>query len=304
MTDHKKLFRQAEKTFLESEGLEAEPEFVDLPRLGGTARVVTTGDGPPVLMVPGVMSTGVAFAGLARHLPDYHCIMIDRPGTGLSPVLPTPPTDLAKQQHAADNLLVDLLDGLGIERSHVICTSMGGWTTFRSAAAHPDRFNRISAIAWQMGARMTGVPWSMRLPIPKALIPKRLKASPKMIRSMLAKSGMRSAIENGGFSDEMINYMAALMSHTETFGNDSRYSPRGWREEALHSADLLSEVTAAVHLFWGTDDPFGTVEAAREFVALLPNAELQLVDGAGHSPWMDEPELAITAVRNHLGGNH
>lgn len=91
-------FEQAERAFLASERITARTQYVDLDRLGGKVRVLVAGEGPPVLFVPGVMTGGAVFAGLVGRLPEFGCIMIDRPGTGLSPILPTPPTDLAGQK--------------------------------------------------------------------------------------------------------------------------------------------------------------------------------------------------------------
>ena len=59
-------------------------------------------------------------------------------------------------------------------------------------------------------------------------------------------------------------------------------------------------MSAPVHLFWGNDDLFGGQDSAEEFARLLPQATLQMVEGAGHAPWLDEPELAAAAVHRLL----
>lgn len=301
----RELFLEAERALLASEGIEAQQRTIELSRLGSQARVVETGEGPPVLFVSGVMTTGVTFASLVGQLEGFRCIMLDRPGTGLSPQLDPPPADLDRQQEVADTLLVDVLDGLGIEQSHVVCTSMGGWFAFRSIAAHRDRFLRLSALSFQIGARMTKLPASMRMPAISWLTPKRVKATPRLVRASLKTAGMRNAVESGKFSDEMADYMAATMRYTDTFGNEALFSPRpgtmfGPTERILFSEELLAKVDLPAHLLWGTDDLFGGEASAREFAGKLPNAELQMVDGAGHAPWFDEPELAAKAVQTHL----
>jgi pimeloyl-ACP methyl ester carboxylesterase len=308
MTDHHESFKRAEQALLESEAVRAESHLVDLAGLGGTARVLIAGEGPPVLFVPGVMSGGAIFAGLVGRLPDYRCIMLDRPGTGLSPVMAAQSTDLAAQEHLADLLLAEVLDGLQVERAHVVCTSLGGWTTFRSAASHPDRFISINALAYQIGARISDAPFFMRLAAPKNMMPRRLRVSRGMVRAMLRPGGMRSAIDSGGFSDQLLDYVVALVRHTETFRNEGLYNPRpiglaGPVDTVVHRPELLAKVTAPVHLFWGADDVFGGEASAREFAELLPHADLQMVPGAGHAPWLDEPELAAAAVRQHLTGH-
>lgn len=301
-------YREAENAFLRSEGFAAESVVVDLPRIGSTLRLLVAGEGPPVLLMPGVMTSGAVFAGLVGRLPDVCCIMVDRPGTGLSPLPPAPATDLAGRQRLADDLLVDVLDGLGLADAAVVSTSMGGWTTFRSAAAHPDRFSRICALGYQVGARIDHVPLSMRMPVPFSwMLPRSVPVSRRLLLGMLKTAGMRGAIEGGMFSDEMTDWMRALLRHTETFRNDSLYCARpaglrGADAAVQHTAELLASVRCPVHLFWGSDDIFGGEGSAQQFRSELTDATLQMVEGAGHAPWLDEPELAAEAVREHLPG--
>lgn len=293
----REIYEQAEARYLAAEGLNGSARFVDLKRLESTLRVVEAGEGPPVLFVPGVMTSGVVFARLAAQMPDYRCIMIDRPGVGLSPMVPNPPTSRADHDRLGDHLLVDILDGLDIDRSDVICTSMGGWATFRSIAAHPDRFDRLVALAFQIGAGVEKMPLSMRMPRIPFLIPQRVKATPGLVRGMLKSAGMKKAVKSGYFTDEMLEFQAILLRHTDTFGNESLYSPE---PDILHPDEVLSRVDIPVHFFWGTDDLFGGEKKAREFSAKLPNATLQMVEGAGHAPWFDEPEMGLEAIRKHL----
>ena len=273
---------------------------------GGEVNVVETGTGQPVLFVPGTMTTGVVFAGLLRGLQDCRCILVERPGTGTSAPLDPPTRTLAAQQQAADTLLVDVLDGLGIATADVVSTSMGGFTTFRSLAAHPDRFGRVFAFGFQVGARLGAIPMSMRAPsLPPLFMPRRVPATPTLVRSMLKTAGVRGAIESGRFSDAMVDWVVALLKHTETFRNETLDSPRpadlrGEVERVRHPAELLAKVTHPVHLFWGTGDYFGGEAVASEFANLLPNATLEMVAGAEHAPWIDQPDKALDALRNHL----
>ena len=298
MSPDRRSYERVEQALLDAEGVEAVARWVDLDRLGGRLRVLEAGSGPAVLMVPGVMTGGAVFASLVRYLPDFRCIMIDRPGVGLSPLADPPPTDIADFERVGDQLLVDVLDGLGLDRAHVVATSQGAWSAYRSLAAHSERFVRMVGLAFQLGARVPKLPLSMRIPPIPFLTPKRVPANRWLVKKMLASTGMRSAIKSGKFSDELADWMAALLRHTNTFRNDSLHSPR----PVEHSVELLARVEAPVHLFWGDDDLFGGEASAIEFASKLPSATVQMVPGAGHAPWIDEPELAVAAIRGHLLG--
>lgn len=294
----------AERRFFNSVGLTPVVRRVQLRRLGCSVRVHEAGDGPAIVFVHGAVTSGVSWADLAARLPDFRCIMFDRPGCGLSDPLPRFSDMLAARQEIADDLLIDVLDAVDLDVAHVVSNSLGGWFSFRSAAAHPDRIGRVVGMGFQVGARITDAPWFMRLQTPPWLAG-RIPLSKKMVRRMLSAAGMRSAIESGHFTDQMIDVMVALLAETDTMRNDMSTAPRpislrGPIEATVHTPELLARVSAPTHLFWGTDDPFGGEAVAREFAASLPSATLQIVDGAGHAPWIDQLESAADAVRTHF----
>ena len=63
--------------------------------------------------------------------------------------------------------------------------------------------------------------------------------------------------------------------------------------EALAKAgDRLNEITAPALVLWGADDPYLPASFAHAYGdALGGAATVELVDGAGHWPWIDQPEL-------------
>lgn len=41
-------------------------------------------------------------------------------------------------------------------------------------------------------------------------------------------------------------------------------------------------------------------DAARQLVARMPNAELELLPGAGHAPWLDDLDRCVTGTSRFL----
>ena len=54
-------------------------------------------------------------------------------------------------------------------------------------------------------------------------------------------------------------------------------------------------------MLFGTEDPTGTPDVWQRFVGLLPNASLELVEGAGHMLWWDDAERVGRSIREFLG---
>lgn len=70
--------------------------------------------------------------------------------------------------------------------------------------------------------------------------------------------------------------------------------------EALAAAgSRLGELDCPARVIWATEDPYIGVEQGRWYAATLPDAELEIVEDAGHWPWLDRPGV-IDSVVSHL----
>jgi pimeloyl-ACP methyl ester carboxylesterase len=128
----------------------------------------------------------------------------------------------------------------------------------------------------------------------------------RSVRALLRHIGLRGALRSGRFTPAMLDWYVSLLRDTDTLRNELRAVPRfpvlRMDDRMLLPAPFLGEVGTPVHCLWGEDDPFGGVAAARSFVALLPRAELDVLPGAGHAVWVDDPPRAAATVRAFLGG--
>ena len=231
--------------------------------------------------------------------------MVDRPGCGLSDPLPRPLRDVDDFHRFADEVVADVLDALELERATVVATSFGGCLAVRSAATHPQRFAGMVELGYCFGAPMATVPFPMRV----AAVPVlgRLMASVPPPRAamgpLLRQIGLGGALAAGRISPEFVEWFLTLLRHTDTLGNEVAANPplitpiRGLNPAVELEPELLARVPGPVAVVWGDDDPLGGVATARDFAACLSGAELTVVAGAGHAPWIDEPELAADAVR-------
>ena len=309
-SDGTQRFRAAERKLWASRSLAPVESFVPL-RNGATIRVQEVGEGKPVVFVHGATNGGASWAPLLAHLKGVRAIAIDRPGCGLSePVGGAEGFRTLDEVHRyTDQLLVDVFDALGLEQAAVGATSYGGLFAFRGAAAYPDRVSHIVEYSWPMGATMDKVPMTIRFGAIPGLDQVMAKIPPTRagVRMLLRQIGLLAALENGQFDDIMLDWFVSLLRETNTMENEFRTAPRLFRPIAgldpnvVLSSGLLSKVVAPVLFLWGTDDPNGGGSVARRFAAQLSDAELQLLPGAGHAPWVDEPELCAQRTMEFLG---
>ena len=276
---------------------------------GGQVRVQEIGQGPPLVLIHGASIAGTSWATLAAGLDGVRCVLVDRPGCGLSdPIVGGPLRDLGSLEAYADHLLGDLLDALDLDAAAVGATSYGGFFAFRGAAASPERVTRIVEYSWLVGAPSEGAPLTARIgaiPGLRALMT-RLPMTRGMVARALRQFGLGRAIDSGAFDDHMLDWAHALLRHTDTLANDVQSSPqvftpiRGQNRDLLLTDDLLAKVTMPVLFLWGEQDPNGGAAVARPFASRLPRSDLIIIPEAEHAPWLDELDICVSQTRSFL----
>ena len=304
------LYRQAERRLWDHIGVTPTERLVTLAS-GAQVRVQEVGDGPPFVLLHGASIAGPSWATLAAALDGVRCILVDRPGCGLSePIVGGPLRDLRAVQSYADGLLEDLLDALELDSAAVGATSYGGFFAFRGAAMRPERVTKLVEYSWLIGAPSEGAPLTARLgavPGMRSLMA-RMPMTRGMVKRALRQFGLARAIDSGAMDDVMLDWAYALLRHTDSLANDLRSSPdvftpiRGQNVDVHLGDDVLSRLTMPVLFLWGEDDPNGGAAVARRFAPRLPNSELVIVHGAEHAPWLDDLETCVSRTRAFLVG--
>jgi len=297
----------AEKALWSKFGITPSERRVKLPA-GNEVRVQEIGDGPPILFIHGVAVAGSSWVLLADALKDeFRCILVDRPGCGLSDQIPNGPLrSPAEFKRFAEDLAPGILDALELDRAALACTSMGGFFGFRAAIAHPHRFTKLVEYSWSMGTPMAKVPMMMRLgssgPLKAMMV--RMPINALAVKMMFKQVGMKRAIESGKFDDAMVAWSVAIMKHTGTFksesDNNTFISLEGENPEFLFTDEELQGLNMPVLLLWGDEDTNGGEREAETFAARLPNATLEIVEEAGHAPWIDEIGFCAAKTRDFL----
>src|SRR4030095_15284895 len=108
--------------------------------------VTVTGEGDPLLLVPGLGNNVGMWVPFMQQFPNRRIIRLDAPGTGLSstPLFPISVLKLA-------DLLGAVLDDRGIAWADVIGFSYGGAVAQQLAFDHPTRVRRLVLAATNCG---------------------------------------------------------------------------------------------------------------------------------------------------------
>jgi pimeloyl-ACP methyl ester carboxylesterase len=164
--------------------------------------------------------------------------------------------------------------------------------------------SRQVLLSWPFGCPIEKVAPVMRLASARGLgkLMARVPPSRAATKALLRQIGLRQAVDSGGFDDVALDWFHSLLRDTPTMRNEIDAIPgavrplKGVDERLLLTDDLLARVVAPTYFLWGSDDPQGGRATAEAFAARLPHAELEMFDGAGHAPWMDDPARVASCV--------
>ena len=304
-------YRTAECRLLEAAGVIEQPTetWLELPRLGGSVRVLQVGEGVPALFFAGGPMVAATWSYVAARTQGIRWHLVDRPGTGLSPARPMPPNPATLPGYVAD-LAVDVLDALECPQASIVGSSFGGYLSLRAALVHPDRFERLvlaGCPAFVPGWTQPEFFTLLRMPVlGRAMLA--LPASKAGARFSLKALGHRQSLRARTIPPAMIEWTKAWQQHTDTMRNDAAMIRacgswrRGFEPELDLDADTLASVQAPCLILGGTDDVVGDEGVVRALEGQLGDAVVDMRDGAGHLPWLDDPQWAADAVMRHLVG--
>ncbi len=287
-TTSERDYLDAQARWLARCGLHAENLRVPAPSISGHAHVLAVGSGPPVLMLIGGAVPAGMWAPLMAELPGHRLYAVDLPNHGLTSRVPVRTSTL---RPLMTSFLLDVLDGLGLDRPPVVAQSMGGLFVTWLVTARPERVAAVSYVACPAFVLGTSAPLPFRLLSVRPLgrLMGRLRPpSPRQVESLSAMAG-----EDFGRYPELRDLMVAL-ERRPGFGEDlvqlmhSCLTVRGARPEVALTASLLRAVSVPVQFVWGEGDTFGPPSVGERAAQLVVGARLHVVPG-GHAPWLDDP---------------
>jgi pimeloyl-ACP methyl ester carboxylesterase len=234
------------------------------------------GDGEDVLFVAGLADEGSCWVDQVADLrDDYRLTTFDNRGVGRSA---TPDGEYRIGAFAKDT--VALMDATGIDRAHVVGSSMGGAIAQELALAHPARIRSLVLNGtWCRGDRFLHE-------IFRSWIWTARRAD--SLRDFLVAVNLwcfSPRIWNEGTMDRWLA-AAEESPHPQSVDAFCRSA-----EALLHheTADRLDAIRAPTLVTVGELDLVLPPRFSREIVERIPGARLAEIRGAGHQPFQELP---------------
>ena len=242
-----------------------------------TLRYLDVGSGPAVVLIHGLAGDLSAWrAQVALLRPHFRVIAFDNRGAGASSQVDEP---VSTQDLAQDTL--QLMTHAGIESAHVVGRSMGGAVAQHMALMAPSRVRTLALCASfaKLDALGSRVLHNMR----EAL----------EWRGSWADHA-RHSVQNfvsAGFFNGQPDKVAAIEA---LLGGETRlpacYSRQNRACQDHDTLGALSHIAQPTLVMGGDADPICSMTATRALHAGLPNARLEVFEGASHFFLMEQPE--------------
>jgi pimeloyl-ACP methyl ester carboxylesterase len=249
---------------------------------GVQLEVVDRGQGRPLVVLheeDGLTLRAPFLSSLAAY---GRVIAPAHPGFGHSPDSPFIDTvdDLSY-------LYLDVLAELNLRDVVVVGCSLGGWIAAEMAVKSTERISKLVLVApvgIKVGDRETRD------------IPDIFALSPTEVTRLKYHDPARATVDYATLSDDELTVIARNREATALYAWEPYFHNPKLRHR-LHRIDIPTL------LLWGASDRFvtpGYYGAA--YQKAIAGATLELIDGAGHLPHIEQPEACVQRIRAFVGG--
>jgi pimeloyl-ACP methyl ester carboxylesterase len=253
----------------------------------------------PLLVLHGFPTSSYDFRFVTPALArNRRVLLLDFPGFGLSA---KPDTRYSIELHA--DVVGAYVTLLGEPRlalmTHDMGDSIGGEMLARSLegslpAAITRRVVTNGSIYLELAHLTDGQKMLLNLPDERLEEGPGKQALAASLAATMADGSIRARADLEGDSSLIVrNGGNALLPRTIRYIEDRR------RAESRYTGAIETH-PSPVALIWGTEDPIAVTAMASRFAERRPDATIELLEGTGHYPMLENPEGFVSAARGFL----
>ena len=249
------------------------------------------GQGPPLVMLHGWSMSGTVFREVAAILADDFLVLCpDLSGHGWSN------SDESYSLVSLAEDLSDWLHGLGLQRTSLLGWSLGGQVAMQIAGQAKHQIDQLLLIS-------TTPCFSQKQGWPHGLPQTQVRTMSRQLKRAYLKT-------LGEFFDlQFVGESLPATRRREILEFAARASRLPEVNDCIATLDILSsqdlrptvrDLDCPVLVMHGTSDRIIPCEAGRYLALEIPGAQLRLLEGVGHAPFMSRPTECAELWRNFL----
>ena len=260
----------------------------------GRIHYAEDGDGPPVVLLHGVLVGGSLWRNVAAELSATHRVIVPELPLGAHPEAMKAGADLSPLGMAA--LVAELLEELGLDDVTLSGNDTGGAIAQLVAAHHPQRVARLALTNCDV---LDVFPPAFFKPLIRAV---QLPGVLPVIARSLGFAPLRNSplglgwLTKRGVPEDVSAQWARNGRDAGVQRDVKRFLADVDPKHTERAAELLAASGIPILLVWGQDDRFFTKDLARRYVERVPQARIEPVADSFAFVPEDQPR----AVAGHI----
>lgn len=256
------------------------------------------GSGEPVfILLHGFGASLFSWREVTEPLAELGTVIAyDRPAFGLTERPMEWEGESPYSQEAQIQLVIGLMDALGVEKAILVGNSAGGTISMLAALQYPERVESLILVDPAVYAGGGAPSWSR----PLLKTPQMNRVGPLIARQIQTRGPELVEVAWHDSSkiapDVMEGYQKPLQ--VENWDKALWYLTVSSRESGL--AERLNELTLPILVITGDDDRIVPTEQSVRLAGELPNASLVVIPQSGHVPHEETPAEFMQAVIQFL----
>jgi 3-oxoadipate enol-lactonase len=255
----------------------------------GKVRIRTSGSGAAVMFWPSLLMTGDMWSAAADHFGATHrVILVDPPGHGGSEKLTAPFTfdDCAR-------VIVDIIDRMGLQRTHFVGNSWGGMIGGTFAATYPDRIGHavlMNCTGSAAGARQK-LEYGFLLQLAKFLGGVRPPLTRSVLKAFLGPTTFRTR-------PDVVAYVRETVQAVDI--RSGAWAVRSVVPMRPDQRSLFAKISTPVLVVAGAEDATFGLQETTAMAEAIPGARLAVLDGVAHLAGLENPSLVNKLIEDFV----
>ena len=249
---------------------------------------LSMGSGEPLLLVHAIGQSIYTWRELMPLLAESYCVVaVDLPGFGFS----DRPLSLSYSMDETAEILVKVLDALGVKKTHALGTATGAGYVMHAAAKYPDRFMKVVALT----------PGGITENMPKKL--RRLEKPLGMFyREMYAKKDFEKELPGFYYDGTVCTPEVVSQVYKTCEDHASRqaimYAVRNYDFD--YAIETAQQNGRAYFVIWGEEDRMNPMENLFALRERLSGSVYYSIRNTGHFPHEEKAAQVAEAVDRYI----